>query len=167
MPIQISSFTGREQKATIEYQGDTATIVFLPNLLTPNRIKHVQANAEDIEVLARTISETVVEWDVIGDPPALEDLVAEGVMEGVSQAQIMGDGIVSPQTWASPASAVPVQQPPPPIASFTVVPRQRGPQGMYPLTPEALIFLPIGFLSAVMNAMFEAISPKSTKKGRS
>jgi hypothetical protein len=165
VPIQIASFTGREQKATVEYQGDTAEILFLPNLLTPNRIKHVQANAEDIEVLARTLSEVVTEWDVIGDAPVVEDLIAESIAEGAEQAQI-GDGVIPQQVWTNPAIAANHPAPQPGLAAFTVVGRRRGPQGMYPLAPEALIFLPIGFLSAVMNAMFEAISPKSTRKGK-
>jgi hypothetical protein len=155
VPIQIASFSGREQKATVEYQGDTAEIVFLPNSLTPNRVQHVQNNSEDIDVLAQTIAEIVLEWDVIGDPPMIEDLVAEQI--AVTQGTIFTD----------PGAPISVPVPAAPVPFTVIRSSNRGPQGMYPLTPAALVFLPIGFLSAVMTSMFEAISPKSTKRARS
>lgn len=146
MGIQVSKFAGREQTATVEYQGDTATFTFLPNLLTPNKVQQVQNNAEDIETVAETIAEVVVEWDVIGEPAVNELLIAERVVEQAANYQQQG------------------QAPQP----FTVVQgRNRGPAGMYPLTTAALVQLPLGFLSAIMTAMFEAIGPKSKTKARS
>jgi hypothetical protein len=142
MPITVNAaWNLKTGKTTVEYDGETANIVYLPNLITPKLVKRVQANSGDIEVLCKALVRIVHSWDVMGTPqqPDLDDDAEDDEVE-----RVFGD---QADEWDDEGNA--------PTNS----------NGTYPLQVGALMVLPLPFLSAVTEAVFSTAVPNSRKTG--
>lgn len=73
MPITVNQSHWRNitRTVTVQYEGETATVGYYPNRITPNLIEQVTSNKEDIGVLCNIIEQVVATWDVLGQPDAL------------------------------------------------------------------------------------------------
>lgn len=71
MPIRTSNLVSRKASTTVEFEGESARLDYHPGKITPALIKDVQASSEDIDTIARTLVDILVDWDVTQD--AIDD----------------------------------------------------------------------------------------------
>ena len=73
MPITVNQSHWRNVTKTVpvSYEGETATVAYYPNRITPNMIEGITAHKDDIGALCRIIEQVVATWDVLGAPDAL------------------------------------------------------------------------------------------------
>jgi hypothetical protein len=151
MPITVNAaWSDKTGKTTVEYDGETANVVYFPNQITPNLVKKVQANGGNIRVLCKALEKIVKSWDVMGTPQVPEP--DEDDEEAVSEANPFAV-VLETRDDKEVVSGV----------ALTNIPTTS--DGTYPLKADALMLLPLPFLSAVTEAVFSAAVPNSRKTG--
>lgn len=158
MPIQVRHDDWRSKTATttVSFEGESATVVFWPNRITPQMIQHVQASSADIGIICETLEQIVASWDVLGEP-ALNEQQFAAAIAGAADSEQSTVVATPPEPPAPPAPSIPAGFAPTQAPSFTVP----QPVGMYPLCAFALMQLPLPFLNAVTEAVFSAAVPNS------
>ena len=79
MPITVNQNHWRNvtRTTTVSFEGETATVGFYPNRITPDMITRVTSSKDDITVLCLVLTQVVATWDVLGTPEPPADAAVE------------------------------------------------------------------------------------------